>query len=192
MIIGTNIFRLYTSSSKYFKVLFKSPKYSDYHKVYKNNMDEDSFIGLPNKALHKVIKTPKSAYLHSKLVISYTEEYQSCKIEFIPWEQNMGSISIPITKSSPYTQFMKQVITDLYTNGVLVRLQRKWLEKEQICQKTDASPISSMKVISSFIWIMCGMTVSILTFFVEKLLFKVRKHTNENISESSSKDAFHL
>ena len=152
-------------------------------------MDEDSFIGLPNKALHKVIKTPKSAYLHSKLVISYTEEYQSCKIEFIPWEQNMGSISIPITKSSPYKQFMKQVITDLYTNGVLVRLQRKWLEKEQICQKTDASPISSMKVISSFIWIMCGMTVSILSFFVEKILFKVRKHTNENISESSTKDA---
>ena len=63
-------------------------------------MDEDeSFIGR-TKGLKKIQTSPNSAYMDK--TIEYSNEYKTCKIEFIPWQQAIGFKTIPLMKSSPY------------------------------------------------------------------------------------------
>ena len=178
--------RLYTISSGFLEPIFKNPKNAIYHRAFKNNMDENSFLDFEN-GLRKVTTTPQSAFLSSKMPIYHSEVYQNCRIEFTPWEQNIGSLSFPITKSSPYEPFMKQIVTDLYSTGVLKKLQQKWLEAERQCEKPDVKPISPQKVITSFIWIFIGMTTSVMTFIVERLFFKCKK-AKEVSHQSNAKD----
>ena len=127
------LYRLFTSSSPYFESLFKNPNHKEYHKVYKNNMGKESFMD-SDEGLPKIVTASKSAFIEEDLFIRHSEEYQNCRIEFIPWDRKYGSVSIPITKSSPYEPFMRQVIADVYSTGALKKLQQKWLKTEHQCE----------------------------------------------------------
>ena len=77
--------------------LFKGARHSDYHRVYTNNMDDESFIKA-SEGLPKISKVAESAFLQTKGLSMFSEAYKKCKIEFVPWEEKLGSISMPITK----------------------------------------------------------------------------------------------
>ena len=113
--------RLYTSTSGVLRTFFETPKNNRYYDVYLNNMDESSFIG-PSKGLQKVMLNQRSAYVSVTEVILASDEYKHCKIELIPWQQRLGYNTIIIQKSSPFEQFMKQVILDIYSKGILIAL----------------------------------------------------------------------
>ena len=106
-----------------------------------NNMGKESFMD-SDEGLPKIVTASKSAFIEEDLFIRHSEEYQNCRIEFIPWDRKYGSVSIPITKSSPYEPFMRQVIADVYSTGALKKLQQKWLKTEHQCEKPDVKPIS--------------------------------------------------
>ena len=133
--------RLYTSTSGVLRTFFETPKNNRYYDVYLNNMDESSFIG-PSKGLQKVMLNQRSAYVSVTEVILASDEYKHCKIELIPWQQRLGYNTIIIQKSSPFEQFMKQVILDIYSKGILSKLQQKWSIKETYCEEPDIKTIS--------------------------------------------------
>ena len=137
-------------------------------------MDENSFIG-PSKGLQKIMLNSKSALVHMREGIFGSEEYKNCKIELIPWQQTMGYSTMFIQKSSPYEQFMKQVVLDLYSTGILSKLQQKWSIKETYCEEPDIKPISAEKVFICFIWVLCGMVTALITAIVEKCISKHRR-----------------
>ena len=130
-----------------------------------------SFIG-PSKGLQKIMLNSKSAFIHMTEVILASEEYKHCKIELIPWQQRLGYNTIIIQKSSPFEQFMKQVILDLYSKGILSKLQQKWSIKETYCEEPDIKPISAQKVFVCFIWVLCGMVTALIMAILEKCLSK--------------------
>ena len=134
-------------------------------------MDESSFIG-PSKGLQKVMLNQRSAYVSVTEVILASDEYKHCKIELIPWQQRLGYNTIIIQKSSPFEQFMKQVILDIYSKGILSKLQQKWSIKETYCEEPDIKPISPQKVFICFIWVLCGMVTALIMAIVEKCISK--------------------
>ena len=134
-------------------------------------MDESSFIG-PSKGLQKIMLNSKSAFIHMTEVIFASDEYKNCKIELIPWQQRLGYNTIIIQKSSPFEQFMKQVILDIYSKGILSKLQQKWSIKETYCEEPDIKPISPQKVFICFIWVLCGMVTALIMAIVEKCISK--------------------
>lgn len=149
-------------------------------------MGKESFMD-SNEALTKIVTASKSSFTDEDLLIRLSEEYQNCRIEFIPWDRKYGSVSIPITKSSPYEPFMRQAFADIYSTGALQKLQQKWLKTEHQCENAEVKPISPQKVITCFIWILGGMISSVLTIIVEKLIFKCKKV--KNVSQSNARDA---
>ena len=72
-------------------------KHPTYSKVYQNNMDDESFIGV-TKGIDKILKTPKSAYLHY-------EEIQNCIFESIPWKKTVGYVTMALFKDSPLIRY---------------------------------------------------------------------------------------
>ena len=136
-------------------------------------MDGSSFIR-PSKGLQKIMLDSKSAYVHMTEVIFASDEYKNCKIELIPWQQRLGYCTMIIQKSSPFEQFIKQVIIDLHSKGILNKLQQKWSIKETYCEEPDIKAISPQKVFVCFIWVLCGMATASITAIVEKCMSKCR------------------
>ena len=146
--------RLYTTSSKAgaTRSLFENPKNKEFYQVYQNDMDEHSFIG-PEKGLAKILKPPRSAYIHSKIIISNSKQYMNCEIEMIPWEEWIQYLTIAVVKSSPYEPFLREYLNGFHGNGIMRKLQQKWIHQETNCATYDFMPISHQKVIVAFIWI---------------------------------------
>ena len=134
-------------------------------------MYDDSFIG-PIKGIQQIMTKSESAYVHSKEAIFGSDEYKNCMIELIPWQQIIGANAMILQKSSPYEPFMKQVILDLYSSGILKQLQQKWSITDRNCKMADITPISPQKVFVCFIWVLCGMVTSLVTLIVERQLVK--------------------
>ena len=155
--------RLYTTASRGSGIgsaLLKS-NHPTYSIVYQNNMDNESFIGV-TKGIDKILKTPKSAYLHY-------EEIQNCIVESIPWKKTVGYVTMALSKDSPYKQFMDKVILDIMESGNLKKSRLKWFTKETDCQ-TETNPISFQKVILIFVSISAGMILAIVILIYECLL----------------------
>ena len=140
-------------------------------------MDDNSFIG-PTKGMQKVMTKSESAYVQAKEAIFGSDEYKNCMIDLIPWQQRIGANAMILQKSSPYEPFMKQVILDLYSSGILKQLQQKWSITDRNCEMADNKPISPQKVFVCFIWILCGMVTSLITLIVERQLVKFWKNSN--------------
>lgn len=141
-------------------------------------MDSSSFIG-KRKGLEKVLSGSKNAMIYWKNSIKVYDEYKNCKIKFIPWSQPLGTTSIALQKYSPYEVFMKQVILDLQSNGVLKKLRKKYAITSQECSSPIVKAISSEKIIVCFLWITFGMVVSMMILLYECFIQKVKKKSNQ-------------
>ena len=145
-------------------------------------MDDNSFIG-PTKGMQKVMTKSESAYFQAKEAIFGSDEYKNCMIDLIPWQQRIGANAMILQKSSPYEPFMKQVILDLYSSGILKQLQQKWSITDLNCVMADNKPISPQKVFVCFIWVLCGMVTALITLVFERQLVKLwndSRHTDES------------
>ena len=176
IVIYTFNFRIYTTSLKSGIIgsLFQDPKSDKYHKIYKNNMNADSFVGL-KRGLENVLSAPNNAFLFWTEYIKDTSQYQSCKIQFIPWIQPLGSVSIALQKYSPLEPFMKQIVMDIHEKGVLKKLQLKHSISSPNCKNEDVKAISPEKIIVSFLWITLGIVFSFFALFFECVIRKGKK-----------------
>ena len=52
---------------------------SDFHQVYKNNMDDTSYVGI-TKVIEKVLTNPNTAFWETEPYIDDTVEYKSCQV----------------------------------------------------------------------------------------------------------------
>ena len=52
---------------------------SDFHQVYRNNMDDTSYVGI-TKVVEKVLTNPKTAFWETEPYIDDTVEYKSCQV----------------------------------------------------------------------------------------------------------------
>ena len=172
----TSCFRLYTQSSKsgVLGSLFQDPKSPKYHELYKNNMNEDSFVKL-NKGLDAVVHNPKSAMMYWIELMKASSQYQDCRIKLIPWKQPLGSMSVGLQKLSPYEPFMKQVIMDIYAKGILKKLQQKYSLTPPQCETKDIKPISLEKIVVCFVWIVFGIMASMITLVLECFVGKCKE-----------------
>ena len=171
-------FRIYTSSSKGSGVasVFLHSTNPSYRQVYENNMNEQSFIGT-TKGIAKVLANPKSAFLNIEDMITFTEEYQSCKIKFIPWRQFFGHMAMAVPKDSKFKRFFNWAILDLKQKGILDQSRKKWSVRETNCHN-EVTAISPNKVVVAFIIVVCGMVFGLVVLLVERLL-KAKKLEQE-------------
>ena len=141
-----------------------------YRKVYSNNMNEESFIGT-TKGIAKVLSNPRSAYLNIEDLITFTEEYQSCQIKFIPWRQFFGHMTMAVPKDSKFKRFFNWAILDIKQKGILDQSRKKWSVKETDCHD-EVTAISANKVVLAFFIVICGMIVCLIILFVETVMKK--------------------
>ena len=130
-------------------------------------MDGDSFVPLI-KGLPIVAKTPKTAYLSAKNSIRSSHEFRSCKVEEIPWEQVVGNLAMGVPKTSNHIHFFNKVIADLYRNGKIKAIEKKWTTGTGICEdETLIQPISFKKTISCFVCWLVGIILSLSMLIIE-------------------------
>ena len=53
---------------------------SDYHKVYKNNMDDKSYLGATTNIIEDALLNTNTALYENEWAIDNTEEYKLCQV----------------------------------------------------------------------------------------------------------------
>ena len=61
------------------EVLYNSHSGSDFHQVYKNNMDDKSFVGF-SKFIDGILSNQNTAFFGTDLNFDDTEEYKNCQV----------------------------------------------------------------------------------------------------------------
>ena len=61
------------------EVFYNSHLGSDFHQVYKNNMDDKSFVG-SSKVIDGILTNPNTAFFGTELFYDDTEEYKNCQV----------------------------------------------------------------------------------------------------------------
>ena len=61
------------------EVFYNSHLGSDFHQVYKNNMDDKSFVG-SSKVIDGILTNPNTAFFGTELYFDDTKEYQNCQV----------------------------------------------------------------------------------------------------------------
>ena len=61
-------------------VFHNSHSDSDFQQVYKNNMDDKSYLGAIPNIIQGALSNPNSALFETEETIEYTEEYKSCQV----------------------------------------------------------------------------------------------------------------
>ena len=72
-----------TSNTTIYGPLFQnSSPDSVYDKIYRNNMDNESFVGLDN-TVAAILSNPKTASFQSVSDVRFTHEHKKCKVIFL-------------------------------------------------------------------------------------------------------------
>ena len=145
-------------------------------------MDENSFVKL-GEGLDTVVHDPNSAMMYWVELLKASSQYQDCRIKFIPWNQPLGSMSVGLQMLSPYEPFMKQVVMDIYANGILKKLQQKHSVTPPQCETKDIKPISLEKIVVCFVWIAFGTIVAIITMVLECFVGKCKERPKPLVKE---------
>ena len=111
----------------------------------------------------------------------------------------MGSFSVAMTKRSPYSIFMKQIIYEMIERGQLHQLQKKWEIRNPQCHpiQKKGKPLSLQKLTSGFMVLPFGIICALIILFVENIYHvygkysKQMKHTtNKEVNKARLQDFF--
>ena len=89
--------------------------------------------------------------------------------------------------------FMKKVITEISEKGQLNKLQQQWITPHPYCGELDenATPLSFQKLISLFIICIIGISIALVTLFIEKIFIplqlNVEKPRHDTIKKEENK-----
>ena len=60
-------------------VFHLAPPNSDFNRAYKNNMDNNSYVGVKN-VIEGALSNPNTAFFETMATIDYSKEYKDCKV----------------------------------------------------------------------------------------------------------------
>ena len=89
--------------------------------------------------------------------------------------------------------FMKKVITEISEKGQLNKLQQQWITPHPYCGELDenVTPLSLQKLLSLFIICIFGISIALVTLFIEKIFtslqVNVKNQSQESIKENANK-----
>ena len=72
-------------------ILTSSPQDSVYYKVFKNNMDEDSYSSKFSKSVNRMLSEPQTTLFTQKGKAVTTKEYSNCLVSVILYESSQRS-----------------------------------------------------------------------------------------------------
>ena len=92
----------------------------------------------------------------------------------------MGVFSIPMTKGLPYEIFMRHLIFQMTERGQINKLLKKWEILKHDCGAIHriGKPLSWQKLITVFIIVIMGISIALVTLFIEKIYHIYQQNTN--------------
>ena len=87
--------------------------------------------------------------------------------------------------------FMKKVITEISEKGQLNKLQQQWITPHPYCGELDENdtPLSLQKLLSLFIICIFGISIALVTLFIEKIFTSLQVNVKNQSQESIKKNA---
>ena len=87
--------------------------------------------------------------------------------------------------------FMKKVITEISEKGQLNKLQQQWITPHPYCGELDenVTPLSLQKLLSLFIICIFGISIALVTLFIEKIFTYLQVNVENQRQESIKKNA---
>ena len=86
---------------------------------------------------------------------------------------------------------MKKVITEISEKGQLNKLQQQWITPHPYCGELDenVTPLSLQKLLSLFIICIFGISIALVTLFIEKIFTSLQVNVNNQSQESIKTNA---
>ena len=86
---------------------------------------------------------------------------------------------------------MKKVITEISEKGQLNKLQQQWITPHPYCGELDenVTPLSLQKLLSLFIICIFGISIALVTLFIEKIFTSLQVNVKNQSQESIKKNA---
>ena len=109
------------------------------------------------------------------------------------WTYRVGSLAFAVTKGLPYEMFMKKVIREISEKGQLHKLRQQWITPHPYCGELNenVTPLSLQKLLSLFIICIIGISIALVTLFIEKIFvalqLNVEKPSHESIKKKENK-----
>ena len=87
--------------------------------------------------------------------------------------------------------FMKKVITEISEKGQLNKLQQQWITPHPYCGELDENdtPLSLQKLLSLFIICIFGISIALVTLFIEKIFTSLQVNVKNQSQESIKNNA---
>ena len=87
--------------------------------------------------------------------------------------------------------FMKKVITEISEKGQLNKLQQQWITRHPYCGELDenVTPLSLQKLLSLFIICIFGISIALVTLFIEKIFTSLQVNVKNQSQESIKNNA---
>ena len=87
--------------------------------------------------------------------------------------------------------FMKKVITEISEKGQLNKLQQQWITPHPYCGELDenVTPLSLQKLLSLFIICIFGISIALVTLFIEKIFTSLQVNVKNQSQESIKTNA---
>ena len=90
--------------------------------------------------------------------------------------------------------FMQKVITEISEKGQLNKLQQQWITPHPYCGELDenVTPLSLQKLLSLFIICIFGISIALVTLFIEKIFTYLQVNVKNQSQESIIKNAIKI
>ena len=149
-------------------IFMKAAPGSIYEKVFRNNIDEDSFHYNLDKAIQKLSEVEEALLVNWYAI---KEDKRFCQLDEI-WITDFGYISIALTKNLPYQRIFNHALNIFMRNGQYQRSHQIWSPQSISCPPLPFNYLGFHKVVFLFAILVFGMAMAFAIFIFETRSFK--------------------
>ena len=146
----------------------KSAPGSSYEKIYRNNLDEDSFHYNFDQAIQKLSEAEEALLVNWYWI---REDERFCQLEEI-WSTDFGHTSIALTKHLPYGRIFNHALNEFIWNGQFQRSVQLWSPQSLSCPPLPFNDLGFHKVVFLFSILIFGIALSLVMFIYERRSYK--------------------
>ena len=144
-----------------------APK-STYGKVFRNNLDEDSFHFNLKSTIQKLSEAEEALLINWYEI---KEDKTFCQLEEI-WITDFGYNSMALTKNLPYRGIINHALNEYIKNGQFQRSLQIWSPQSLLCTGTPFNDLGFQKVVFLFSILLFGMVLALAIFMFERRSYK--------------------
>ncbi|KAI3384998.1 hypothetical protein SNEBB_000301 [Seison nebaliae] len=163
------------------------PKMNEYMNVYKKRRLEEGIDSLKNNEL--------DAFLYDAVVLEYTSSQdEGCRLRNTGKWYSMTGYGVGLPIGSMWKSKISNELLQMQANGVLERLQRYWFMGACKSKNNDKDQRSSQRLgvlnfISVFLLLITGVTISLITLFIEYFYIRFSAKNKHFDEEQESDDS---